>query len=115
MKRVPLYSRSHRPTPPAEEPAPAVAVPGAAPLSSGASRRSFLLRHERRLWALLLIALAVAFWWSPPVFQAKAPLTMEQIDAGIRQSIEEKPLVSPVSRAYDAIQPSEVRYVGLKT
>jgi S1-C subfamily serine protease len=115
MKRVPLYSRSHRPTPPAEEPAPAVAVPEAAPLSSGASRRSFLLRHERRLWALLLIALAVAFWWSPPVFQAKAPLTMEQIDAGIRQSIEEKPLVSPVSRAYDAILPSVVRVVGLMT
>jgi S1-C subfamily serine protease len=90
-------------------------VPEAAPLSSGASRRSFLLRHERRLWALLLIALAVAFWWSPPVFQAKAPLTMEQIDAGIRQSIEEKPLVSPVSRAYDAILPSVVRVVGLMT
>ena len=115
MKRVPLYSRSHRPTPLAEEPAPAVAVPEAAPLPSDASRRSFLLRHERRLWTLLLIALAVAFWWSAPVFQAKAPLTMEQIDAGIRQSIEEKPLVSPVSRAYDAILPSVVRVVGLMT
>jgi S1-C subfamily serine protease len=40
---------------------------------------------------------------------------MEQIDAGIRQSIEEKPLVSPVSRAYDAILPSVVRVVGLMT
>jgi serine protease DegQ len=115
MKRVPLYSRSQRPTPLAEEPAPAAASSEGAPLPADASKRSFLLRHERRLWALLLIALAVAFWWSAPVFQAKAPLTMEQIDAGIRQSIEEKPLVSPVSRAYDAILPSVVRVVGLMT
>src|SRR4029078_6243065 len=37
------------------------------------------------------------------------------IDAAMRQSIEEKPLVSPVSRAYDAIIPSVVRVVGLMT
>ena len=40
---------------------------------------------------------------------------MEQIDAAIRQSIEDKPLVSPASRAYDAIIPSVVRVVGLMT
>ena len=40
---------------------------------------------------------------------------MEQIDAGIRQSIEDKPLVAPESRAYDAIFPSVVRVVGLMT
>jgi S1-C subfamily serine protease len=40
---------------------------------------------------------------------------MEQIDAGIRQSIEDKPLVAPESRAYDAIIPSVVRVVGLMT
>jgi S1-C subfamily serine protease len=76
---------------------------------------AFLLRNERRLWALLIIGLALAFWWSNPTFNAKAPLTMDQIDAGIRQSIEDKPLVSPVSRAYDAILPSVVRVVGLMT
>jgi S1-C subfamily serine protease len=114
MKRVPLYSRSQRPTPTAEEPAATVAdgAPTAAP-STG--RASFLLRHERRLWAALIVALALAFWWSGPTFRAKAPLTMEQIDAGIRQSIEEKPLVSAVSRAYDAVIPSVVRVVGLMT
>src|SRR4051794_18595438 len=111
MKRVPLYSRSHRPTPVAEQPAEA-----AAPAPARARRgRAFLLRHERRLWALLIVSLALAFWWSAPTFNAKPPLTMEQIDAGMRQSIEEKPLVSPVSRAYEAIIPSVVRVVGLMT
>jgi S1-C subfamily serine protease len=115
MKRVPLYSRSHRPTPLAEEPVPAAPAADAAAMAAAAPRRSFLLRHERRLWVLLFVALAVAFWWSAPTFQARAPLTMEQIDAAMRQSIEDKPLVSPVSRAYDAILPSVVRVVGLMT
>ena len=118
MKRVPLYSRSHRPTPIEEQPAAAAAaVAGAAePGRPARSRRvAFLLRHERRLWALLIIALAAAFWWSSPTLRVKPPLTMEQIDAGIRQSIEEKPLVSPVSRAYEAVLPSVVRVVGLMT
>jgi len=118
MKRVPLYSRSHRPSPAAE--ASAAAAPGegapvvAAPKAPG-RRTAFLLRHERRLWLLLLVVLAFAFWWSAPTFNAKPPLTFEQIDAAMRQSIEEKPLISPVSRAYDAIIPSVVRVVGLMT
>ena len=110
MKRVPLYSRSHRPTESAVEPE---AAPAAAPVP--ASRWARLARHERRLWILLILALAAAFWWSGPTFNAKPALTMEQIDAGIRQSIEEKPLVSPASRAYDAVIPSVVRVVGLMT
>ena len=78
-------------------------------------RWATLARHERRLWVALLIALAVAFWWSSPTLRAKPPLTMEQIDAAMRQSIEDKPLVSPASRAYDAVIPSVVRVVGLMT
>jgi len=115
MKRVPLYSRSHRPPPAVETPAATTAgapVPGARAPRRGAA---FLLRHERRLWLLLLVVLALAFWWSGPTFNAKPPLTMEQIDAAMRQSIEEKPLVSPVSRAYEAVIPSVVRVVGLMT
>lgn len=112
MKRVPLYSRSHRPPPFAAEPATPAAAPAVPARGRGVS---FLIRHERRLWALLILALALAFWWSGPTFHAKPPLTMEQIDAGIRQSIEDKPLVSPFSRAYDAIIPSVVRVVGLMT
>jgi S1-C subfamily serine protease len=112
MKRVPLYSRSHRPTEAPAEPAPAASALEAAPRSPFGRA---LLRHERRLWALALVVVAAAFWWFNPASNAKPPLTMEQIDAGIRQSIEDKPLVSAASRAYDAIIPSVVRVVGLMT
>jgi S1-C subfamily serine protease len=115
MKRVPLYSRSLRPTETAAEAAAAAEAGAVAAATVKPSRWAALARHERRLWALLIIALGLAFWWSNPTFHAKPPLTMEQIDAGIRQSIEDKPLVSPESRAYDAILPSVVRVVGLMT
>jgi S1-C subfamily serine protease len=113
MKRVPLYSRSHRPAEPAAE-APESAE-AAQPGSKRSRLTSTLVRHERRLWALAVIALAATIGWLGPTYNAKAPLTMEQIDAGIRQSIEDKPLVSPASRAYDSIFPSVVRVVGLMT
>jgi S1-C subfamily serine protease len=116
MKRVPLYSRSHRPTEtPADRAAGAAATDGSAAAASRPGRWAALARHERRLWALLILCLGLAFWWSNPTFRAKPPLTMEQIDAAMRQSIEDKPLVSPESRAYDAIIPSVVRVVGLMT
>jgi S1-C subfamily serine protease len=115
MKRVPLYSRSQRAAPVTAEPDEPAARPEPATAEAPARRAGFLLRHERRLWPLLVLVLLAAFWWWSPVFHAKPPLTMEQIDAGIRQSIEEKPLVSPVSRAYDAVIPSVVRVVGLMT
>jgi S1-C subfamily serine protease len=116
MKRVPLYSRSHRPTEtPAEPAAGAAAADGSAGTASRPGRWAALARHERRLWALLILCLGLAFWWSNPTFRAKPPLTMEQIDAAMRQSIEDKPLISPESRAYDAIMPSVVRVVGLMT
>jgi S1-C subfamily serine protease len=113
MKRVPLYSRSRRPDvePAAPESGPSSGP--AAPAGRQARLKHALLRHERRLWVLAFIGLALAFWGLNPV--PKAPLTMEQIDAGIRQSIEEKPLVSPAARAYDAIIPSVVRVIGLMT
>jgi S1-C subfamily serine protease len=120
MKRVPLYSRSRRPDdePP---PPPEVTANGAPPPAPDAASdkhsrlRQGLLRHERRLWGVAVIGLLLGFWLLNPGLTPKAPLTMEQIDAGIRQSIEEKPLVSPASRAYDAIIPSVVRVIGLMT
>ena len=74
-----------------------------------------LLRHERRVWGVAVLGLLLAFWLLNPSLTPKAPLTMEQIEAGIRQSIEEKPLVSPAARAYDAVIPSVVRVIGLMT
>jgi S1-C subfamily serine protease len=77
---------------------------------------SAVRRHERRLWAgavLLLVAAGLAL----NALQTTRPpaLTMEQIDAAMRQSIEDKPLSSPAARAYDAILPSVVRVIGLMT
>jgi S1-C subfamily serine protease len=113
MKKVPLYSRSQR----AVEPPPEAAA--GAPEAPAGSWRSRLVarlsRHERRLWAAALIVLAAAFWWLNPTLVPKAPLTFEQIDAAMRQSIEDKPLIAPESRAYDSILPSVVRVVGLMT
>ena len=118
MKRVPLYSRSHRPVDTAIE-AASVAPDAVAATVVTVPKRSrwtaALLRHERRLWALAVIALAAAIAWLGPTFNAKPPLTFEQIEAGVRQSIEDKPLISAASRAYDSILPSVVRVVGLMT
>jgi S1-C subfamily serine protease len=114
MKKTPLYSRSRRPVETPEAPPAAAALPAQA-----TTRRSRLLaaaaRHERRLWVLAFVLFAVAFWYANPALSLKAPLTLEQIDAAMRQSIEDKPLVSPATRAYDAIIPSVVRVVGLMT
>jgi S1-C subfamily serine protease len=114
MKKVPLYSRSPRAI---VAPSDVAAASSEAGPRASARRRlaAAVARHERRLWAAALIALAAAFWWLNPTLVPKAPLTIEQIDAALRQSIEDKPLIAPESRAYDAILPSVVRVVGLMT
>jgi serine protease DegQ len=118
MKKAPLYSRSRRVPDPAEptpaaDPQPAAAV-AAATVPAGRWQRlkARAARHERALWALMLMALiGGAFAWrgAPP----KAPLTFDQIDHLVRKSIEEKPLPSAVSKAYEKVLPSVVRVVGL--
>jgi S1-C subfamily serine protease len=110
MKKVPLYSRSQRAAAPPTEAVPAAAAPAGLHSRFAAG----LARHERRFWAAMLIV-AAAFWWLNPTLVSKAPLTMEQIDAAMRQSIGDKPLIAPESRAYDTIMPSVVRVVGLMT
>jgi len=115
MKKTPLYSRSRRvvDTP---EAAPVAVAPAAAAAVTRAGRlRALLHRHERKVWALALAVLALGMWYGNPALSMKAPLTMEQIDAAVRQSIEDKPLLSPATRAYEAIVPSIVRVVGLMT
>ncbi len=114
MKKVPLYSRSQR----AAEPSPEAAAATVATIPPAKVRSRFaagLVLHERRLWVVALLALAAAFWWLNPTLVPKAPLTMQQIDTAMRQSISDKPLDSPESRAFDAIMPSVVRVVGLMT
>jgi S1-C subfamily serine protease len=126
MKKAPLYSRSRPAARPVDtslaNQTPATSESNAAPVLTPAPRgrrarfKALLLRHERRVWAgavLLLVAAGVAL--SGAVAPQSPALTIAQIDAAIRKSIEEKPLPSPVSAAYDAILPSVVRVVGLRT
>jgi S1-C subfamily serine protease len=111
MKKAPLYSRSRRSAPTPTEPA-ATATAAATP-GRMHRLRGFAVRHERRLWAALVLLLLIgAFTWRQG-HPSIAPLTPEQIDALVRKSIEEKPLPSAVSKAYQTVIPSVVRVVGL--
>ena len=116
MKKAPLYSRSRRGVaadlvPPPEP----TGAPAAEPQQARAPRsrlRAFAGRHERALWAaaLLVLVLAALLWRSGP--KPPAPLTFEQIDHLVRQSIADKPLASAGAKAYEKIIPSVVRVVG---
>lgn len=114
MKKAPLYSRSRRGVAASAEPPPVPAsVPETPAAASRPSRlRAFAARHERALWiaAALLIVLGAVLWRSGP--RPPPPLTFEQIDHLVRESIAEKPLASAAARAYDKIIPSVVRVVG---
>jgi S1-C subfamily serine protease len=122
MKKVPLYSRSRRASSPADDPAAAdtanptePAAPPATAASAATGWRRQLARHERRLWAAaVLLILGGALLLNPRTPSAPA-MTFEQIDAAIRESIEEKPLASAAARAYEAVIPSVVRVMGLMT
>jgi S1-C subfamily serine protease len=115
MKKAPLYSRSRRGVAAPDAPPPAAPAPvatGADEPTRPARARAFAARHERKLWALaVLMIAAVAVFWRPGL-PTRAPLTFEQIDHLVRKSIEEKPLASAATRAYDKVIPSVVRVVG---
>ncbi len=117
MKKAALYSRTPRPAAPelqAQTP-PADATPSPAPEGHGRLRR-FAGRHERRLWGLAVLLLIASLLWLQSPNGAGAPvLTIEQIDAALRKSIDEKPLGSAAAKAHAAILPSVVRVLGLMT
>jgi S1-C subfamily serine protease len=117
MKKAPLYSRSRPPAGAVVAPAADTAPPAATPAPSRRARlRAALRRHERSLWAATVLVLLVGGLALRGVIAPPTPaLTMAQIDAAMRKSIEQKPLPSPVSAAYDAVLPSVVRVVGLMT
>ena len=130
MARTPLYSRSPQHAAnaapaalPATLPTPTSAQPGmhspAAPASTDTVALSFVQRLRRRAvlhrqvgLALLLLALIVAAGWPAWTAKVARPLTLEQIDAALRESINKQPLASAGVAAYEAILPSVVRVVG---
>ena len=123
MKKAVLYSRTPRPVsapdgagPGSPSPDPAATRGAAAPAVGGSRTRHFAARHERRLWGLAVLALLFSLLWLRMAPGANKPvLSIEQIDAAMRKSIEEKPLSSPAARAHAAILPSVVRVIGLMT
>ena len=121
MKKAPLYSRSRAPsrTPPpdlASQPAAVSGTHATAARSSWSRLAAGAARHERRLWATLVLLLVAGGWaWSNFHERARPALTMAQIDTAMRRSIEDTPLPSAHARAYETILPSVVRVVGLMT
>ena len=117
MKKAPLYSRARPPRrsdSAAQAPGEPVGIEAAAPAARKARFKGAMQRHERWFWAGAIALLVVTGLALNASNGARLPaLTIEQIDAAIRQSIEDKPLTSAVARAYEAILPSVVRVVGL--
>jgi len=114
MKKAPLYSRSRRPS--AVQDAAPVPLPASAAPAQASGRlgrlRSWATRHERRLWSATIAALLLAAVLRPDLAPTSRPLTLEQIDSAMRESILKEPLPSAQAMAYDAILPSLVRVVG---
>jgi len=126
MKKAPLYSRSpRRAALPAAGPAPADDAPAqpsdnaaAQPPASAAPAprglRGFGRRHASPLWALAGALLALALMLGVQQLRPGArPVTQDDIDAAVRQSLEKEPLPSAAAKAYEAILPSVVRVIGL--
>ena len=131
MARNPLYSRSpQRPAKPAAT-SPAAPEPGPtgvdspstdpsapSPLSSRVDVRraghpvAGWRRHQRLLAGIAVLAVVTAAGWPAWTARVQPALTIEQIDAALRESIAKQPLASAGVAAYEAILPSVVRVVG---
>jgi S1-C subfamily serine protease len=130
MQKAPLYSRSPRPsktdTPLLAPTAPSTAAPSAAasapvksPPMGWAGRRwratrAWSARHAAPLWGLggglmAIVAMLVMQHFNP----GRAPITQDDINAAVRESLETEALPSAAAKAYETILPSVVRVVGL--
>ncbi len=110
MKKAPLYSRSPRRNPP-PVPAEAAAAPEASAAPVAAPRPS---RLRGPAWAAAGALLAVAaLVGTQRLHLGSKPITQEDIDNAVRQSLEKEPLPSQAAKAYEAILPSVVRVTGL--
>jgi S1-C subfamily serine protease len=121
MKKAPLYSRSPRREPPpvaATQAPPTAASEGSAPAAPAPAPRPRGLQRLHQLhpavWAflgaLLALLLMAAYLRLNP---GQRPVTQDDIDAAVRESLEKEPLPSQAAKAYEAILPSVVRVIGL--
>ncbi len=111
MKKASLYSRSPRREPPQPDAAVQPSLAAAA-ATTAAPRRS--RRWAPAGWAMLgaLLALVVMLI-GLRLLPAQRPITQDDIDAAVRQSLEKEPLPSAAAKAFEAILPSVVRVIGL--
>ena len=130
MVRSSLYSRSPQrvigpatasaaphpplagPADPAASAADAGPLPAAAPLTLYQRLQSRARRHRKSLLAAALLGGLVIAGWPGWTARVQRPLTIEQIDAALRDSISKQPLESAGIAAYQAILPAVVRVVG---
>jgi S1-C subfamily serine protease len=132
MKKAPMYSRSPRrdralvpsaaaaeaaapaaPLPPPSQ-AAQVGLPAPPPVGRRAAWKARAARHAAPLWGLGGALLAIAVMLGAMRLQAgNHPLTQDDIDAAVRESLEKEPLPSAAAKAYEEILPSVVRVVGL--
>ncbi len=117
MKKAPLYSRSPRravvaPAAPAVEPAAAAPEAGPAPVTAapGPTRRAL----PPAAWALIgALLAALAMLAVQRLAPGHRPVTQDDINLAVRESLEKEPLPSQAAKAYQAILPSVVRVTGL--
>ncbi len=116
MKKAPLYSRSPRraAVPAADTLAHDAVTAKAAEPETVAPSVMRTSRLSAASWALtgalLSLLLVLGLLQLRP---GARPITQDDIDAAVRQSLEREPLPSAAAKAYDAILPSVVRVVGL--
>lgn len=109
MKKAPLYSRSPRRNPP-----PPVQPEATTPAEEAAPPAPRSARLRGPAWALAGALLAVvALLGTQRLHFGDKPITQEDIDNAVRQSLEKEPLPSQAAKAYEAILPSVVRVTGL--
>lgn len=98
-----------RPAAPTTEARAAHSAPHPAPLPPS---QQALWRRRALAWigatALLLAGLLLGWQLAPK----PQPLTLQEIDAAVRQSLEAQPLRSPMALAAERVAPSVVRVVG---
>ncbi len=125
MKKAPLYSRSPR-----RQHASPAPVTDAASATGGAGSdalvvstapqlrkgwRGRIARNERWLWGLAMLTMLGLVFLIARGPTTQPAFTAKQIDALVRQSLEEKPLTSNSTKASDAVRGSVVRVLGLMT
>jgi S1-C subfamily serine protease len=119
MKKTPLYSRTParlpaRPLAPTAGPATAPAPVAAATVASARTRRWRL--PPQLLWALGSALLSAALvLLALRVLPGPRGVSQQDIDAAVRESLEQNPLPSQAAQAYEDILPSVVRVMGLMT